>query len=166
MSTIEFIKTASEASRNLTLMLLDDMADAPLTAPTANGGNHPLWILGHLAYSEANLIHHVIGGEENPLIGWKAAFGAKGEPVADESAYPSWDEVRLEWDKVRAHTRSVLEGMTDADLAKPSKNCPPGREQVMGTVGGCLMVLILHPVMHRGQVADARRSLGRELMFA
>lgn len=165
MTTIEYIRAAAEASRNLTIALLDDMAGAPLTFPTPNGGNHPLWVLGHLTYSESNLIHHIIGGEENPLIGWKQMFGSKSEPVADPAKYLPWNEVRLESDKVRAHTLAVLDAMTDADLAKPSKNCPPGREQVMGTVGGCLTVVVLHPALHRGQVADARRALGRPPVF-
>lgn len=161
MSTIDFIRTGLEASRAITLALIDDMKDAPLTAPTPNGGNHPLWVLGHLAYAEANLVHHVIGGDENPLIGWKDAFGGGGEPVADADRYPAWDEVRQKFDQVRAHTLKVLDTLTDADLATPSKNCPPGREQLFGTVGSCLLVLILHPTMHRGQVADARRAIGR-----
>ena len=62
MKTVDFIKRGLETSKALTLGLIDDMKDAPLTQPTVNGGNHPLWILGHLAYSEANIVNHVILG--------------------------------------------------------------------------------------------------------
>jgi len=166
MKTIEFIMTALETSRNLTLALIDDMKDAPLTQPTSRGGNHPLWILGHLAYAEANVVNHIILGNENPLIEWKEMFGSDREPVAEADKYLPWDEVRQKFDEVHAKTLSVLEGLSDDDLDQPSKNCPPGREQVMGTIGGCFLVLALHPVMHRGQVADSRRVAGRKPLFA
>lgn len=166
MKTKDFIKAGLDASKNLTLALIDDMKDAPLTQPTSKGGNHPLWILGHLAYSEANIVSHIIGGEENPLIGWKEMFGGNREPVAEADKYLPWDEVREEFDKVRARTLNLLEGLSDDDFDQPSKNCPPGREQMMGTVGSCFLVLALHPVMHRGQVADSRRMLGRKPLFA
>lgn len=161
MSTIDFIKAGWQGSRDMTMALLDDMKDAPMTAPTPNGGNHPMWVLGHLVFAEAGLVDQVMLGNEHPLESWRELFGAAHGPVDDQSKYPSWDEVRAKADQVRARTLEVLEGLTDADLAKPSKNCPPEREQFFGTIGGCCTVLMLHPAMHRGQVADARRALGR-----
>lgn len=166
MKTKDFIKAGLDASKNLTFALIDDMKDAPLTQPTSKGGNHPLWILGHIAYSEANIVSHIIGGEENPLIGWKEMFGSSREPVTEADKYLPWDEVRQKFDEVRANTLNVLEGLSDDDLDQPTKNCPPGREQMMGTVGACFLVLALHPVMHRGQVADSRRMLDRKPLFA
>jgi len=165
MKTTDFIKTAMETSKQFVLGLLADMKDAPLTPPTVKGGNHPLWVLGHLVYSEANIVHHLIEGKENPLVGWKEQFGQGSEPVDDASAYPSMDELLQEWEKVRAHTLSVLAGLSDDDLDQPSKNVPPGREAFFGKVGNCFMMLALHPSMHQGQVADARRSLGRKPAF-
>jgi DinB superfamily len=166
MKTTDFIKMSIETSAALTLGLIDDMKDAPLTQPTSKGGNHPLWVLGHLAYSEANIVSHIIEGNENPLIEWKDMFGGGSEPVAEADRYLPWDDVRRKFDEVRAHTLSVLDGLTSADLSQPSKNCPPGREEIMGTVGGCFLVIGLHPVMHRGQVADSRLMLGRKPLFA
>lgn len=166
MKIKDFIKAGLDASANLTLALIDDMKDAPLTQPTSKGGNHPLWILGHLAYAEANIVSHIIGGEENPLIGWKEMFGSSREPVADADKYLPWAEVRQKFDEVRARTLNLLEGLSEDDLDQPSKNCPPGREQMMGTIGACFLVLTLHPVMHRGQVADSRRMAGRKPLFA
>ena len=165
MKTIDYIKMGIETSMNITIGLIDDMKDAPLTQPTSKGGNHPLWVLGHLAYSEANIVNHIILGNENPLIGWKEMFGSSSEPVAEADRYLPWDEVRQKFDEVRTHTSSVLESLSDDDLDQPSKNCPPGRENFMGTVGQCLLVLALNPAMHRGQVADARRMAGRKPLF-
>jgi hypothetical protein len=165
MKTTDYIRTSIEASKMFTLSQLDDMKDAPLTQPTSKGGNHPLWILGHLTYSESNIISHIIQGNENPLIGWKEMFGTGGEPTTDAVKYLPWDEVRTEFDEVREKTMSFLDGLTDADLENPSKNCPPGREQMMGTIGSCFVIVALHPTMHYGQVADARRMAGRDRLF-
>jgi hypothetical protein len=165
MKTTDYIRTSIEASKMFTLSLLDDMKDAPLTQPTSEGGNHPLWILGHLTYSESNIISHIIQGNENPLIGWKEMFGSGREPTTDAAQYLPWDEVRTKFDEVREKTMSFLDGRTDADLENPSKNCPPGREQMMGTIGSCFVVVALHPTMHYGQVADARRMAGRDRLF-
>ena len=165
MKTTDFIRTSIDASKVFVLSLLDDMKDAPLTQPTSKGGNHPLWVLGHLTYSESNIISHIIQGDENPLIGWKEMFGSGREPTTDATQYIPWDEVRIKFDEVRENTISFLDGLSDADLEKPSKNCPPGREHLMGTIGACFAMVALHPAMHYGQVADARRMAGRDRVF-
>ena len=162
MATIDFIRRSVATTRMLTMALLDDMADNPLQFPTAKGGNHPLWVLGHLVYSESNIIEHMIKGHENPLIGWKEQFGSSSEPTDSADDYPSWEEVRAKADEVHARTDAFLESLTDEDLESPSQNPPPGREDFFGTVGACLMVMMIHPTMHRGQVADSRRMAQRD----
>jgi len=167
MKTTDYIRMALETSKRLSLGLIDDMKDAPLTPPTANGGNHPLWILGHIVYSEANIISHMVQGNEIPLPPeWTDLFGRGSQPQQDAAIYPSMDELMLKFEEVRAHTLSVLDGLTEDGLDQPSKKIPPGRENVFGTVGQCFLMVSNHPLMHYGQVADARRSLGRQPAFA
>jgi hypothetical protein len=164
MKTTDYIRSSIDASKMLVLSLLDDMEDAPLTQPTSKGGNHPLWVLGHLTYSESNIVSHIIQGNENPLIGWKEMFGSGREPTTDATQYIPWQEVRAKFDEVREKTISFLDGISDADLEQPSKNCPPGGK-LMSTIGGCLIIVALHPTMHYGQVADARRMAGRDRLL-
>ncbi|MCB9838822.1 MAG: DinB family protein [Phycisphaeraceae bacterium] len=146
---------------SMTIGLIDDMKDDCLRMPTAKGGNHPLWVLGHLTYSEASMVSDMMLGEGNPLEAWKPIFGDGSEPVSDASKYPPFDEVRAKYDQVRAATMKRLEKMTDADLDKPSANCPDEWKQYFGTCGQILSILGVHTFMHHGQVADARRSAGR-----
>jgi len=166
MKTTECIKMALETSKSFTLGLIDDMRDAPLTQPTANGGNHPLWILGHLVYSEANIVNNLILGNENPLLEWKEIFAGGSEPVAEADRYPAMDELMQKYEEIRAQTLRVLDSFSDDDLDQPSKNCPPDREALFGTIGKCFVMASLHPALHYGQVADARRTLGRKPAFA
>lgn len=162
MTTLDYIRRGISAGYGLTMALIDDMAESPLQSPTSNGGNHPLWVLGHLAYSESNIVEHIIKGNENPLIEWKPVFGAASEPTVNPDDYPSWVDVRAKADEVRANTMAFLDTLTEADLETPTKNPPPGREDFFGTIGACLLVMTLHPTMHRGQVADARRMASRQ----
>jgi uncharacterized damage-inducible protein DinB len=161
MTTIEFIRNALVQSTDMTLKLIDDMADQPLTFPTPKGGNHPLWVLGHLAWSEGEF-HQVMLGRPNPLAHWKELFGAGTEPTAAAARYPSFDAVRKAFTDLRAETIKFLDTLTDADLDQRSKACPPEFEKFLGTLGQCFLLDIIHPLTHRGQVADARRAAGRK----
>lgn len=160
MKTVDFIRMGLNSSFKATLSLIDDMKDRPLTFPTARGGNHPLWVLGHLAYSEGWVIQEMMLGRPNPLAHWKELFSFGTEPTADASRYPDFECARKAFQNIRAETLNALEGLNDADLDQPSKNCPPDFKEIAGTYGQCFLGMMLHPMMHRGQVADARRSLG------
>jgi len=162
MTTLDYIRRGITVSHGMTMALIDDMAESPLQQPTSNGGNHPMWVLGHLAYSESNIVEHIIKGNENPLIEWKSVFGAASEPTTNPDDYPAWADVRAKADEVRANTLAFLDSLTEADLDTAAKNPPPGREDFFGTIGACLLVMTLHPTMHRGQVADARRMASRQ----
>ena len=80
MKAMELIQTALQISDQGSTRLVEDMRDAPLTFPTPRGGNHPLWVIGHVAYVEAN-IPHILSDEPNALGRWAVLFapGALGE---------------------------------------------------------------------------------------
>ena len=163
MKTTDFVKMSLETSKGFAMALISDMKDAPLTQPTAKGGNHPLWILGHLTLAEASILHGYILDEENPLTDWKELFDGGTEPVADASHYPAFDELVAKFEEVRARTLSVLDSLSDEDL---DRTIETQQADLFGTVGKCFMMLSLHPTLHYGQVADSRRSLGRKPLFA
>jgi len=166
MKATDLIRFQIHASKEMTSGLLADMLDAPMTFPTAQGGNHPTWVAGHLAYSESNLIRHVLLGETNPLIEWKSIFGGGSEPTANADDYPALGDLLAKWDEVRTHTLQVLDSLSDADLDKPSASPPEGREEFFGTFGKVFTIISLHSMMHRGQVADSRRVAGRDRLMA
>src|SRR5436305_3888770 len=93
MKAVEFIRKALDMSSKATLSLIEDMKDAPFTFPTPKGGNHPLWVLGHLAWSEGEIIHHCMLGRTNPVASWKSLFGLGVETSADPDRYPCLEEI-------------------------------------------------------------------------
>jgi hypothetical protein len=144
------------------MALIEDMKDQPFTFPTPKGGNHPLWVLGHLAHSEGEVIHKIMLGRPNPVAHWKNLFGIGSEVLAEPSRYPPFDEVKEAFQNLRAETLKVLETLSDADLDQPSKSCPPEFKEFLTNYGKCFLIVILNTMNHRGQVADARRAIGRK----
>jgi len=165
MKTIDYIRQEMAMSKGWIGGLMADMQDAPLTVPTPQGGNHPLWIVGHLAYSESNILNCYILGKDSPLAEWKDVFGIGSQPTSDATAYPAYEEVLATFEAVRADTLAYLETIADADLDKPS-HAPEDRKDYFGTIGQCLTVMTTHLAFHGGQLADTRRAAGRDILSA
>jgi len=163
MKATDYIRLSLEQTQGWVLPMFLDMKDAATTAPTPNGGNHPLWNLGHLAYSESLLINkYMLGNETHPLTEWGEIFGAGKEPSANASDYPSFDAVVAGFEKTRARTLEVLDSLSDEDLDRPSKAAPEGAGDFFATYGRCFFAVTHHFTFHGGQVADARRAAGRK----
>jgi uncharacterized damage-inducible protein DinB len=160
MHTKDAIKFALTVSNGAVLSVIDEMSGAAMTFPTPNGGCHPLWVLGHLTLIEG-LIPAVLFGDKNPAAEWQQHFGENSEPVADARAYPPFAEVREKYLLLREQNVKLLDSLSEADLDKPTKAPPKGREREFATYGQSFLVLALHQTMHRGNVTDARRATGR-----
>ena len=50
-------------------------------------------------------------------------------------------------------------------VERPTKSPPRGLEKMMRTAGETFLLIALHQMSHRGQVADARRAAGRKPIF-
>jgi hypothetical protein len=160
MNAIDHIKMSLEMSKGWVMGLAADAESVAMTAPTPNGGNHPLWCVGHLAFAEGNLVHKYIKGEANPLAEWEELFGRGSTPIDDASKYPSFQELMGKFEAVRADTMALLDTLTDADLDKPT-HVEGEMAEFFGTVGKCLAVIPIHCGFHGGQIADARRAAGK-----
>ena len=165
MKAVDYIKTEMEMSKAWVLGLFSDIMDAPLTEPTPNGGNHPWWIIGHMVYSEANILNCYIRGGEHPFAEWKETFAIGSQPKADGEGYPPIEELLEKYESVRADTMAFIGSLTDEDLDKPS-NAPEAAGPFFSTVGQCLAVMSMHLAFHGGQLADARRAAGRGILTA
>jgi hypothetical protein len=167
MQATELLRIQIETSKLMTAGLLADLADAPLTPPTSQGGNHPLWIAGHLVYAEARLTHELMFDKPSPIADWGDMFRGGSQPSYEVGAYLySISQILAKWDDIRDNTLAILASLSNEDLDQPVAKCPPGREEMFGTFGKALTMVAMHPLNHRGQLADARRSLNRKPLFA
>ena len=162
MKATDLIRWAMPMTEQGTAAIVEDMrGDAALTQPTSRGGNHPLWVLGHLAYLEGG-IPHVLLGEPNPVAHWAPLFAPGTQPATDADKYPSFDEVLATYHRLRARNLKLLDEVGEAGLDRAPKHVPPGFEDLMTTFGHTLLLITLHNMVHYGQVADARRAAGRK----
>ena len=159
MTTVETLNNAYGMAMQMFLGLAEDLRDHPLASPCP-GGNHAMWNVGHVAYSDGSL-NRTMFDSDNPLVDWKPLFAGGTEPSDDAAAYPGYDEVLEQARQMHARNAERFSQLTDADLAKASANTPPGREEIFGTIGSCLTVTALHPMHHRGQLAVIRKALQR-----
>ncbi|NOT33093.1 MAG: DinB family protein [Candidatus Eisenbacteria bacterium] len=164
MQSIELLRVNLRQSRDRTLARVEEMREACVVFPTSNGGCHTLWVLGHLAYIELLVVRTFMLGEPNPLAHWEEVFD--GADVSGEiRQYPQFDEVLARCREVRASTLALLESFSEADLDKASVRIPAGFEDTFGTYRLCVQYVADHWYMHRGQLADSRRSAGLERMW-
>src|SRR5215213_2369826 len=115
MQTKEAIQFALNVSNRALLSVIDEMSTAPTAFPTAKGGCHPLWVLGHLTLIEG-MIPSVLFGENNPVSHWQPLFGEGSEPVSDASAYPPFAEIRAKYVQLRERNLGLLESLSEEDL--------------------------------------------------
>ena len=164
MNAIDYIKMSLENSKGWAMGLIADMQDAPLTQPTPNGGNHPLWVLGHVVRAESDLLDGFILGQPNRFPELEK-FSMGNTPSTDASQYPSMDELMGKFEEIRGATLAHLETLSDADLDQRS-HAPEEFGPPFATVGACFAAMSTHMSFHAGQVADARRAAGRAPLMA
>jgi hypothetical protein len=164
MKTTDYIKMALENGKGWTMGLIADMQDAALTTPTPKGGNHPLWVLGHLVHSESNLLDQFILGRPNrfPEVE-NCGMGSVPSNVASD--YPSMGELMAKFEEIRSATLAHLDTLSDEDLDQKS-HAPAEWGEHFGSVASCFAAMQTHMAFHTGQVADARRAAGREPLMA
>ena len=165
MNAIEYIRLSLENSSGWALGLINDMRDSPLTQPTPNGGNHPVWVLGHIVRAESDLLDGFILGQPNRFPELEALFAMGSTPTTDADTYPSIDELLAKFEVIRGATLAHLATLSEADLDQKS-HAPEEFGASFATVGACFSAMCTHMSFHAGQVADARRAAGRGPLMA
>jgi uncharacterized damage-inducible protein DinB len=145
--------------------LVADLDGADLVAPpTSRGGNHALWVMGHLAVSEASIVGRFIKGQEPALKEWQPLFALGSQPTSDLSKYPAKSELLKKSQAVRQETLNLLGSLSEKDLDKPTS--VQQNQELFGTIGRCFVTMVHHQAFHIGQIAVVRRALGRKPAFA
>lgn len=164
MQVKDFIKMALENSKNWAMGLIGDMKETPLVQATP-GGNHPLWVLGHIVHSESQLLDVMIQGKENRYPEYEEKFGTGSTPTTNADDYPSYEELAGKFEEIRAASLEYLDSLSDSDLDNKS-HAPEEYSDWFGSVGKCYAAMAAHVGMHTGQVADSRRAAGKPPLMA
>jgi hypothetical protein len=81
------------------------------------------------------------------------------------SQYPPFDHVLAKCREVREATMALLDSLSGDALDQKGARVPAGFEDTFGTYRLCLQYVADHWYMHRGQLADARRTAGLDRMW-
>ncbi len=162
MKALDAIKIALKFS-DMAMTHLGSMKDVPLLRPGPWGGNHAMWIAGHLAVVEGRLQQMLHGGP-NPVHHWKPLFDWGSEPVDDPAAYPPFEEVLGKFKELRGQTHAFLDEVGEEGLDRPTKSQPPGFSG-METVGKAVMVIAGHAIGHMGGMTVVRAAAGKPRLF-
>jgi DinB superfamily len=162
MKTLDAIRTVLMFS-DKGMKYLGEMSDAPLLRPGPWGGNHAMWIAGHLTVVEGRL-HQMLHGTPNPVHHWKPLFDWGSEPTDDPADYPPFDEVMEKFKELRARTHAFLDEVGEEGLDQPTKCQPPGFGG-FETAGKAIIIIAGHACGHLGGLNVVRAAAGKQRLF-
>ena len=144
-------------TRSMTNSLFKDFPEGHWTHQPSPTDNHALWVLGHLAITDAWYCGVVGATGASMPDGYEALFGMGSKPVSDSSKYPKPAEVRKLFDANREVLTNWLQKASPAELGMPLKDKTGGF--MSDPVDGALK-MSWHEGWHSGQLASVRKALG------
>jgi hypothetical protein len=148
---------------DMSMQHLRGMSDQPLLRPGPWGGNHAMWIAGHLAVIEGRL-QKMLHGTPNPVEHWKPLFDWGSEPVDDPTVYPPFEQVVDTFAQLRGQTHAFLDEVGEEGLDRPTKCQPPGWTG-FETVGSAILIVAGHAIGHMGGLTVVRAAAGKNRLF-
>jgi len=144
-------------TRSITNSLFKEFPEDKWTYQPSPTDNHALWVLGHLAITDAWYCGGVGATGASMPEGWEPLFGMGSKPVGDLSKYPSPAEVRKVFDANREVLLGWLKKAGAAELNAPLGDKTGGF--MTDAVDGALK-MSWHEGWHTGQFASVRKALG------
>jgi uncharacterized damage-inducible protein DinB len=143
---------------------LAQIDDADLARQPVADGNHPAWILGHLAVTSESLLK-LMGQIVATTAEDQAKFARGSKPVAERAAYPSKEELLARLTAAHAAVAATLSEAAAEVFSRPNP-LPIPQLKSLPTVGNlCMHVLTTHEAFHLGQLSAWRRAMGFAPMF-
>jgi hypothetical protein len=163
MNTQQAIVSNLNTARFIMTSYLSDLSDAELVVRPVPGAHHAAWQLGHLVLSECQMIRSVCPDltVEMPPDFIARHDKAKATANATDDFFPKDTYVSL-MNRVRSVTLSAVERFSADDLSKPG---PEAMRAYAPTVGSVFLAIANHEILHCGQLAVLRRSLGKPVLI-
>lgn len=164
MTGIEVVCAALQSTQQLLTWFLSDLSDADLLVRPVPGANHIAWQLGHLLISEIGLVREQLPDAAYPELpaGFQEQHGKATASVDPPVGFATQAQYVELANKIREATVAATNKLTDADLSRPSV----GQMAAFApTLGGILLLVSNHSLMHAGQFSVVRRKLGKPVLF-
>jgi len=162
----EFARTcgieALKFARRITLGLLEGIEDQQFLHRPLPGGNHAMWIVGHIACEDDEFLSELAGRKQQLSKPWHDNFGMGSTPSDDASAYPSIAEIKTQLASLREQFLGWLQTMPEARLGQP---LPESWATFAPNYAAFMSTAACHEMLHAGQLTVVRRSLGLKPVF-
>ena len=163
MNSREAIKISIDTAQMCCKMYLDDLTDEDLLLRPHTDCNHINWQVGHLIWSDYNMVNAVAPGKIPELPdGFADKYSKETVRCDDASAFCSKAELLNLASEQLAVVLDLLAGMSDEDL---DAETPEPLNSYAPTAGAVFSMLGSHWMMHSGQWVVVRRQLGRPAIF-
>jgi uncharacterized damage-inducible protein DinB len=96
------------------------------------------------------MLAHVYGADAIWLTRWK---GASPTRIPGDADFPALGDLRPKWDALEAEQRAFVEGLTEADLARPVTYRNTEGAQFTVALGPLLQHVVNHATHHRSELA-------------
>jgi uncharacterized damage-inducible protein DinB len=96
------------------------------------------------------MFSHLYGADSIWLARWKGASPAR---LAGDAEFPTLADLRAKWDLLEADQRAFVDGLQDADLAKPVAYRNTEGAQFSVALGPLLQHVVNHATHHRSEIA-------------
>jgi hypothetical protein len=144
-------------SRGFLNALLADMKDDQLLARAAGCGNHAVWIMGHMATVDDNVVSSMTGQPKRLPESFGALFGMGSKPTERAADYPSRRELTDAMAATRERLKEWVAALDDTSAFEPTpermRRFAPNRVMLGITVPS-------HEMLHAGQLTVIRAALG------
>ncbi|MHC5108691.1 MAG: DinB family protein [Planctomycetota bacterium] len=154
---------AMNFSRKFTMSYLDAIPEDQWTHMPLPGGNHALWIAGHVAWEDEDMLGNLVTGRRNKLPqSWHEACGQGSTPIPDRNAYPSIEEARNRMAELRQELVDFFSSKSEGQRLEPLTD---PQLKFAGNLAGLMVYIGSHECMHAGQLTAIRKSLKLEPVF-
>ncbi len=142
---------------------IGDLTDEELLHRPVEGANHINWQLGHLIVAE-NMLANMAMPDSMPALpdGFSEKYGKETASSDDPAGFETKEKLLEVQQQQRQGLLQLLDRLSDEELAQPA---PEQMRSFFPTVAGLLMSADSHWMMHAGQWAVTRRSLGKPALF-
>ena len=144
-------------ARQVTLGLLEDIPEDKLLHQLTPGGNHAVWVIGHLTVTDDDFLAKVAGREAKCSEAWHNLFGTGSKPTDNPGDYPPISDLRQHLNLRRRELVGWFKSVDEAKLASP---LPEELGTIAKTYGASMSTLAVHEGLHAGQLTMIRRALG------
>ena len=163
MNAKDAFKLSMDMSDFVLKTYVSDLTDAELLTHAVKGVNHLAWQLGHLISSEQQLLNAICPGAAADLpAGFADQHSKETTGTDDPTKFLTRSRYVELYDQQRRATKAAIDKLPESDFDKPA---PDQFKDFAPTVGAMFNLIASHPMMHAGQFATARRTLGKPVLI-